>query len=195
MEIKNIKFVKSFSAVSGQEEELGQPQIAIVGRSNVGKSSFINMLAKNKKLAKTSSTPGRTRLINLFSVNGEFLLVDLPGYGFAKATTEEQNKWATMINGYLKTASNLKACVLLLDIRHTPSSKDIEMLNFLLFYNIPVIFVLTKLDKIKKSEVEKNKIMISSALKTGKENLIVISNETGVGRKEIEAKILQIMAK
>ena len=84
---------------------------------------------------------------------------------------------------------------MLLDIRHTPSSKDIEMLNFLVFYNIPIIFVLTKLDKIKKSEVEKNKIMISSALKTGKENLIVISNETGVGRKEIEAKILQIMAK
>ena len=194
MEIKNIKFIKSFSVVSGKEEELDKPQIAIVGRSNVGKSSFINMLASNKKLAKTSSMPGRTRLINLFGVNNEFLLVDLPGYGYAKATTEEQNRWAKMINDYLKSVQNLKACVLLLDIRRTPSEKDLEMLNYLVFYNIPVLFVITKLDKIKKSELEKNKMIIASALKTGKENLIAISSETGEGKKEICDKILQILA-
>ncbi|MBQ7579316.1 MAG: YihA family ribosome biogenesis GTP-binding protein [Clostridia bacterium] len=193
MEVKNIKFLKSLSQTSGKEDELNNAQIAIVGRSNVGKSSFINMLAENKKMAKTSSTPGRTRLINLFSVNDEFLLVDLPGYGYAKATTEEQNKWANMINNYLSTSKNLKACILLLDIRHTPSSKDLEMLNYLVYYNIPVILVATKQDKIKKSEMAKCKLEIAKTLKTGQENIIIISSETGYGKKEICNKILQIL--
>ena len=193
MEIKNIKFIKSLSTINAEEVALEKPQIAIVGRSNVGKSSFINMLAGNKKMAKTSSVPGRTRLINLFDVGGYFLLVDLPGYGYAKATTEEQNKWAKMINEYLSKANRLVACVLLLDIRHTPSQKDLEMLNYLVYYNIPTIFVATKQDKIKRSEMVKCKLEIAKTLKTGQENIIVVSSETGYGKKEICDKLLQIV--
>ena len=195
MEVKNIKFITSLSTIAGAGDILEKPQVAIVGRSNVGKSSFINMLAGNKKLAKTSSMPGRTRLINLFDVGGEFLFVDLPGYGYAKATTAEQNRWASMINEYLSGSPNLAACILLLDIRLKPSAKDLEMLNYLVYYNIPTIFVATKQDKIKRSEMAKNKLVIANALKTGQENILLISSETGYGKTEVCNKILQILKK
>ncbi|MBQ7452918.1 MAG: YihA family ribosome biogenesis GTP-binding protein [Clostridia bacterium] len=191
MQLKNVKFEKSlssFAQFSGDD----LPEVAVVGRSNVGKSSFINMLANNNKLAKTSSEPGRTRLINLFNVNGEFRLVDLPGYGYAKATTEEQNKWAKMIEEYLSQSANLKACVLLVDIRHAPTQKDVQMLNYLVFYNIPVLIVATKLDKIKSSEKRKCVSIIASSLKTGIDNVICVSNDSGKGRDEIVDKILQV---
>ena len=191
MQLKNVKFEKSlssFAQFSGDD----LPEVAVVGRSNVGKSSFINMLANNNKLAKTSSEPGRTRLINLFNVNGEFRLVDLPGYGYAKATTEEQNKWAKMIEEYLSQSANLKACVLLVDIRHAPTQKDVQMLNYLVFYNIPVLIVATKLDKIKSSEKRKCVGIIASSLKTGIDNVICVSNDSGKGRDEIVDKILQV---
>lgn len=194
MKIKNIQFVKSLSNINQYTDEKKLPEIAIVGRSNVGKSSFINMLAGNKKLAKTSATPGRTRLINLFNVDDVFLLVDLPGYGYAKASTDEQNKWAEMIDRYLHESEQLKSVLMLVDIRHKPSEKDEQMLEWLVHYNLPVSIVATKLDKIKKSEKAKCLNIIAQTLKVGVENIIVTSAEKNIGKDAICARIEQILS-
>ena len=193
MKIKNIKFIKSISNINQYNESNKLDEIAIVGRSNVGKSSFINMLAGNKKLAKTSSMPGRTRLINLFSVDDKFVLVDLPGYGYAKASIEEQQKWAKMIEDYLHFSNNLKSVIMLLDIRHKPTIKDEQMLEWLVHYNIPVSIIATKFDKIKKSEKQKCIKEIASTLKIGIDNIIVTSAQTGYGIDEVLNRIEQIL--
>lgn len=190
MDIKNIVFEKSASCVNQIEQTL--PQICVVGRSNVGKSSFINMLARNKKLAKTSQTPGRTRLINVFNVDKTFRLVDLPGYGYAKATTVEINKWAEMINEYI-TSERVNSAILLLDIRHKPTEKDKQMLEFLYSFNFKTIIVATKLDKIKKSEIAGSILKIAQTLKIAQNNIIKTSAETGQGRQEVIDKIYQIL--
>ena len=190
MEIKNIVFEKSASNVA--QIEKGLPEVAVVGRSNVGKSSFINMLARNKKLAKTSSTPGRTRLINLFNVDNSFRLVDLPGYGYARATTEEVNKWAKMINEYVES-DHLSACIMLVDVRHEPTDKDKQMIEWLYSFSVPVILVATKLDKIKKSERAGCALKIARALKVGASDIILTSAETGEGRSEVITKITSVL--
>lgn len=195
MNIKNIRFIKSLSNINQYNDSEKLPEIAIVGRSNVGKSSIINMLAGNKKLAKTSATPGRTRLINLFQADDEFMLVDLPGYGYAKASADEQNKWAAMIEEYLHTSEQLKAVILLVDIRHAPSEKDKQMLEWLVHFNVPVIIVATKVDKIKKSELSKCKQVLARDLKVGVDNIIVTSAQTGVGKNAVLSSISQILGK
>ena len=130
MRLINFKFVKSASKPSEFiVDEL--PQVAIVGRSNVGKSSLINMLANNKKMAKTSSTPGRTRLVNYFDIDGKVYLVDLPGYGFAQASKEIKKEWDRVLDDYFNNTHNLKLVLLLIDSRHLPSELDVMMLNYL----------------------------------------------------------------
>lgn len=193
MIIKNAKFLKSESRVTANYEGFGLPEIAVVGRSNVGKSSFINMLANNKKLAKTSSTPGRTRLVNYFLFNNEFVLVDLPGYGFAKASKAEQSGWENMITSYFAETNNLVGIILLVDIRHTPTVQDKEMLAYLYAYNIPVIIACTKQDKIKRSEMARKVMDISSTLMVGRENIIVTSSETKYGKEQICDKMQQLI--
>lgn len=193
MVIKNAKFLKSESRITANYEGFGLPEIAVVGRSNVGKSSFINMLANNKKLAKTSSTPGRTRLVNYFLFNSEFVLVDLPGYGFAKASKAEQSGWENMITSYFAETNNLVGIILLVDIRHTPTEQDKAMLAYLYAYNIPVIIACTKQDKIKKSEMARKVMDISSTLMVGKENVIVTSSETKYGKDKICDKMQQLI--
>ena len=116
--VKQAKFLKSESKIANNFEGFSLPEIAIVGRSNVGKSSFINGFCNNSKLAKTSSTPGRTRLVNFFEIDSKFVLVDLPGYGFAKAGKQEKDKWESMIDGYFQNSKNLVAVIMLVDIRH-----------------------------------------------------------------------------
>ncbi|MCR5553678.1 MAG: ribosome biogenesis GTP-binding protein YihA/YsxC [bacterium] len=190
MDIVNLKFVQSASSVSQIRNTLSE--VCLVGRSNVGKSSFINMLGRNGKLAKTSKTPGRTRLINLFNADDKFMLVDLPGYGYAKATTAEQNAWAKMINDYL-AANRVKLTIMLVDVRHEPSEKDKQMIEWLYSFNDRVIIIATKVDKIKKSEREKNKLVIARALKVGASDIILSSAETGEGRNTVIDKIYQIL--
>ena len=190
MDIKNLTFVQSASLVSQIKNTLSE--VCLVGRSNVGKSSFINMLGRNGKLAKTSKTPGRTRLINLFNVDNKFMLVDLPGYGYAEASTAEQNAWAKMINDYL-AANRVKLTIMLVDVRHEPSEKDKQMIEWLYSFNDRVIIVATKVDKIKKSEREKNKLVIARALKVGASDIILSSAETGEGRNAVIDKIYQIL--
>ena len=193
MQIKSARFLKSESGVTKNYSGFGVPEIAVVGKSNVGKSSIINMLANQKKLAKASSTPGRTRLVNYFMFNDNFVLVDLPGYGFAKASKSEQNTWESMITGYFAETNFLAGIIMLVDIRHKPSENDINMLNYLYAYNIPVVIVATKQDKIKKSEMAAKIMDISSTLKVAKENIIMTSSETRFGKDKVLAKIEQFI--
>lgn len=149
-------------------------EFVLVGRSNVGKSSFINAISNRKNYAHTSSTPGKTRTINYYLVNKKFYIVDLPGYGYAKASIEEQNNWATFINKYLKTSDMIEEIILIVDIRHKPSEKDCQMFSFIVSATgYEPIVIATKSDKIKKSEVDKNIAVIRETLNATDECEIV----------------------
>ena len=154
MEIKNVKFVTSV-ADSRKMIVDEKYQVAFVGRSNVGKSSLINMLLKHNKLAKTSSTTGRTRLINYFQANDNVYFVDLPGYGFAKASKQEVGGWQSMIEPYLIENEQLKCVCMLVDSRYEPTAQDKQMLKFLNYYQIPFIIIATKCDKLNQSQKSK----------------------------------------
>jgi len=148
--IKQAEFVTSAGLGSAYPERLGA-EIAIVGKSNVGKSSLINSLCNNFHLARTSASPGKTRLINFFKLNREFYLVDLPGYGFAKAPKSEQEKWGRLMEDYLATG-RVDHILMLLDIRHAPTAEDRQMFQWIIYYNVPFTLVATKADKLTKSK-------------------------------------------
>ncbi|MCQ2386870.1 MAG: ribosome biogenesis GTP-binding protein YihA/YsxC [Clostridia bacterium] len=170
-----------------------KPIIAIVGKSNVGKSSLINMLAKNSKLAKTSDTPGRTRLINYFDFDS-FVLADLPGYGYAKVSKEEKEKWGKLLENFLIN-EKIELVISLVDIRHDPTEDDLMMINFMYHYNIPFIIVATKSDKLSKSKIKPQLLNIASRLKVGIDNIIASSSETGQGRSEIFSAVNKVIRK
>lgn len=182
MKIKNATFITSV-ADSGKFYKTNKPIIAVAGKSNVGKSSVINMLAGNGKLARTSVTPGRTRLINYFDF-GEFVLADLPGYGFAKVSKSEKDKWGKLMDDFLKT-EDLALLITLLDIRHDPTAEDFMMLNFLYHYAIPFAPVATKSDKLSKTRVKPAAAKIASAIKVGASDVIACSSVTGAGKDAI----------
>lgn len=184
MRFINAIFVKSASKKTEFIVD-SLPQIAIVGRSNVGKSSLINMLTNNKKMAKTSSTPGRTRLVNYFNINNQFYLVDLPGYGYAKASKAMVGSWDKFMNDYFVENENLKLVLLLLDCRLVPNSLDIQMLDFLAENEIPALVVLTKTDKISRSELNNNINKISSLIRFNKERIISTSANKKQGTEQI----------
>ena len=190
--IKNAVFLKSDSDAATYKS-FNLPEILLLGRSNVGKSSLINMLANNSKLAKVSSTQGKTKLINYFLFNKEFVLVDLPGYGYAETSKVEQQRWSKMINGYIEKTQNLANAILIVDVRHLPSKQDIQMFDYLSFNNIPVTIVATKYDKIKKSERMKKLSDIATALKVGVENIYLISSETSFGKDNLVNRIYQFV--
>ena len=150
--IKKAVFELSAKDFSTKYPDIYLPEIAIAGKSNVGKSSLINFLAQNSKLAYVSKQPGKTRLVNYFRINNAFYLVDLPGYGFAKVSKEEKISWSEMINGYFSASANVRLLIILLDIRHDPSADDIDMINWAINYGIPFLVVLTKADKVAKSK-------------------------------------------
>jgi len=188
MRLINFKFIKSASKPTEFiQDELSQ--VAVVGRSNVGKSSLINMLANNKNMAKTSSAPGRTRLVNYFEVNKEFYLVDLPGYGYAKLSKTEKDSWDSVLGSYFDNAENLKLVLVLLDCRHLPSELDILMLNYLVERDIKYRIVLTKADKLSKSELNNNIKKISDFIRHNKEIMITTSSDKKQGRDEIAKAI------
>ena len=164
----------------------GKAEFLLVGRSNVGKSSFINTLLNQKNLARTSSRPGKTQTLNFYLVNDLFYLVDVPGYGYASVNHEQQKKMGLMIEEYLEKRENLKRTFLLIDIRHKPSEDDVLMYNFLKYYNIPVTIIATKADKISTNKREKYKKIIVDTLKLKEEdNLFIFSSETGLGKESI----------
>lgn len=192
MELKKITFVKSVSDENLLESNL--TEIAVVGKSNVGKSSLINMLANNSKLARSSKDPGRTRLINYFNFDDKFLLVDLPGYGFAKVSKEEQKKWGVILENYLASSSNLKHVFVLIDIRHGAGDHDLAMINYLVHYGIPFSIIATKQDKVNKRDIKDLVLVISQDTKVPVGNIIVSSNENKTGRNEILSRIEQVLA-
>lgn len=189
MQIKSAEFITSIASPSKYGEvalSYDCPEICVVGRSNVGKSSFINCVTGRKKLAKASVTPGRTRLINLFSLNGgELMLVDLPGYGYATAPKAERRKWAELIEGYLRTSQKLLRVFALVDIRHEPTALDKQMLTYLYAYNLPFTVIATKSDKLGKSQISRSVQTISTALTVGRDNIIVFSSEDGTGKDKV----------
>ena len=185
----NVKFIKSASKKSEfVADEL--PQIAIVGRSNVGKSSLINMLTDNSKMAKTSSTPGRTRLVNYFNVNNQFYLVDLPGYGFHKASKNLASAWDSVMNDYFIDNQNLKLVLVLLDCRHTPTDLDKQMLDYLATNELPAVLILTKTDKISRSELNNQIALIAKELRFNKAVIVPTSAEKKQGKERV-AEILK----
>ena len=182
MVIKQAKFITSVA--DGKNFYFTEkPIIAVSGKSNVGKSSLINMLANNSKLARTSVTPGRTRLINYFDF-GEFVLADLPGYGFAKVSKEEKKKWGELLETFL-TTQKIRLLISLVDIRHEPTEDDQLMINYLNFYRIPFVVVATKADKLGKTRIKPSVSSIATALKLGVGNITATSAETGYGKDDV----------
>lgn len=184
MKIATVEFIKS--APSLKDCPAGDlPEIALAGRSNVGKSSFLNKIVNRKKIAKVSNTPGRTQALNYFLINSAFYLVDLPGYGYAKVPLSIRGQWGQAIENYLLKRENLKAVVQLLDIRHTPSSQDVSLYEWLTAHNIPPILVATKADKIPRGQLAKNIKAINNALGLKPGNRpVIFSSQTGQGVDE-----------
>ena len=184
MEINQTEFITSLTEYK-KFPGIGKPEIAFAGRSNVGKSSLLNSLARRKALAKVSATPGKTRMINIFNADGSFFLVDLPGYGFAKVTQQEQERWGKMMSGYFQTSKSLRLTLHLVDIRHEPTRDDVTMNRFLRQTEQPFFVVATKADKISKAQRHKNIALIGRALEVQPWQILPYSSETGEGRKEL----------
>ena len=185
MRIINAKFIKSASKKSEFIFD-DLPQIAIVGRSNVGKSSLINLLTNNSKMAKTSSTPGRTRLVNYFNINNQFYLVDLPGYGYHKASKSIGSNWDAVMNDYFVENEKLKLVFVLLDSRIEPTELDKQMLDYLAEHEIPAVIIMTKTDKISRSELFLNMSKISKEIRFNKDLIVATSALKKQGVERIE---------
>lgn len=192
MEIRQAEFITSL-ADYGPFEGKGLPQIAVVGKSNVGKSTLINKLCNRNKLARTSSTPGKTRLINIFLLNEAFHLVDLPGYGFAKVDKKEKARWGKMMQDYFNQSEELKHVFCLVDIRHEPTEDDKTMNSFLRQMNIPFTVIATKADKISRGARSKNLAPICRALLVQPWEIICFSGENGTGRPELLERIEKVL--
>ena len=173
MKVNKAEF--TISAVSPAQYPDGDlPEIALSGRSNVGKSSFINTLLNRKNLARTSGKPGKTQLLNFFNIDDKLRFVDVPGYGYAKVSKTERAKWGKMIEEYLTSRENLRAVVSLVDFRHEPSADDVQMYEFLKYYEIPVIVVATKADKIPRGKWNKNESVIKKKLDFDKDDDFIV---------------------
>lgn len=193
MKVTNAEIV--ISAVSQKQYPNDQlPEIALAGRSNVGKSSFINKLIQRKNLARTSSKPGKTQTLNFYKINDMFYFVDVPGYGYAKVSKTEREKWGIMMEEYFAMRDTLRACVMITDIRHEPTSNDVTMYNFLKHYELPVIVIATKLDKVTKGKRAKHikQIYQGLSIEAG-DALIPFSAETGEGKEDAWQAIRQFI--
>lgn len=190
MKIKQAEF-KDSAYTAEQYSPSGLPEIAIVGRSNSGKSSLINKICNNRKLARVSSEPGKTRSVNFFEINREFMLVDLPGYGFAKRGAQEKESWGRLVEGYFAASENLLHLLLLCDIRHDPSEGDLAMVNWLRYYDIPFTLIATKCDKIAKSKRRGYVDKLVAAL--GAASGIAFSALDGTGKEDVLDRVSQII--
>ena len=189
MKILDVKL--TISAVrKSQFPEDRKSEFLLVGRSNVGKSSFINTLINRKNFARTSSIPGKTQTLNFYLINDYFYIVDAPGYGYAKVNKQLKNKFGLIMEDYLEGRENLKMVFMLVDFRHKPTEDDILMYKYLKHYNIPVSIICTKLDKVKKNAHEKQLNLISKTLEIPKEELILFSSVTKTGKQETYSKII-----
>lgn len=189
MKINTVELV--ISAVrESQYPDDAKKEFLLIGRSNVGKSSFINTMINRKNFARTSATPGKTQTLNFYKINDEFYLVDAPGYGFAKVRNSLKKKFGLIIENYLKCRQNLEEVFLLIDFRHKPTEDDCLMYNYLKYYNIPVTIICTKVDKVSKSNHQKNKNAVIKELGLeNDENLILFSTITKIGKEDVYNKI------
>lgn len=193
MKIKSVELVISAMRKDQYPDE-GIPEIAFVGRSNVGKSSAINTLLERRSLARVSQNPGKTRTINFYNINREFYFVDLPGYGYAKTSKEDRKHWGTVMQEYFENSHNLKHIFLLLDIRHEPKQDDVLMYKYACHYNIPVTIIATKADKISRGAYQKSFAAITKKLDYHGEKILPISSLKKTGKEKIWEYIIYILA-
>lgn len=185
MVIKNVN-LETVCGITSTIPDNEHMEIAFAGKSNVGKSSLINALMNRKSLARTSAQPGKTQTINFYNINDELYFVDLPGYGYAKVSEAEKEKWGKMIENYLHKSKMLKAVFLLIDIRHEPSANDRNMYEWILYQGYKPIIIATKLDKINRSQVQKHVKMLKTGLNVEKDTIVIpFSAQTKQGREEI----------
>ena len=193
--IRNVEFIGGMAEKHGWRPESSLPEVAFAGRSNVGKSSLLNTLVRRKSFARVSRTPGRTREINFFRINNTFVLVDLPGYGYARISKEKKAGWRPMIESYLRRTTQLRGIVLLLDIRREPSEDDRAMLDFLAELEVPTIVALTKADKLNKAGARERTTEISRSLALEADQVVQFSAQSGEGRLELLQAIMQLVEK
>ncbi|GEO57356.1 ribosome biogenesis GTP-binding protein YihA/YsxC [Companilactobacillus bobalius] len=185
MQVNNVSM--NLSAVSSKQyPSEGYPEIALLGRSNVGKSSLINTLINRKSFARTSSTPGKTQTLNFYNIEDQLYLVDVPGYGFAKVSKKQREEFGVMIEEYLTTRDVLKGVVILVDGRHQPSEDDISMYQFVSYYHIPTLIVATKMDKVKGNQWNKTISQVKKAMQINQtDDLQLFSSDTKYGKEEV----------
>lgn len=183
--IRSLEFIGGMASLGGWRPPSELPEVAFAGRSNVGKSSLLNRLINRKKFARVSNTPGRTREVNFFRVNDRFVLVDLPGYGYARISKEKRAEWKPLIESYLRGSPQLRGIVQLLDVRHDPTNDDRQMLDFLGELGVPTIIVLTKIDKLRASERKKRLVELAASLGLDDDQMIPFSAVTGEGRDDL----------
>src|ERR1700686_2651969 len=193
--IRNVEFLGGMAERHGWRPESSLPEVAFGGRSNVGKSSLLNSLVRRKSFARVSRTPGRTREINFFRINNTFVLVDLPGYGYARVSKEKKAEWKPLIESYLRRTTQLRGIVLLLDIRREPSDDDRAMLDFLAEMGVPTIVALTKAEKLTKADAREKVAGVSRMLALEPDQVIQFSAQSGEGRVELLEAITQLVEK
>ena len=191
--IRDLKFVGGMASAEGWRPETTLPEVAFAGRSNVGKSSLLNKLVRRKAFARVSKTPGRTREINFFEVNGAFILADLPGYGYARISKERKAEWKPLIEGYLTKSPNLRGIVQLIDARHDPTEDDLGMLDFLADLGLPTIIAVTKVDKLNAREKAERLAAFGKVLGVDPEQIIPFSSVTGAGRDELAEALVSLL--
>lgn len=190
--IRDLRFLGPMATVDGWRPETSLPQIAFAGRSNVGKSSLLNRLVRRKAFARVSNTPGRTREINFFEVNHQFVFVDLPGYGYARISKERRAEWRPLIEGYLRRTPHLRGVVQLIDIRREPTEDDLQMLEFLSEIGAPTIIAITKVDKLSRAAAETRVRELTASLGLDPDQVIPFSAITGLGRDELASAIVSL---
>ena len=190
--IRELRFLGPMASADGWRPDNALPEIAFAGRSNVGKSSLLNRLVHRKAFARVSRTPGRTREINFFEVNRRFVLVDLPGYGYAKISKERRAEWRPLIEGYLRRSASLRGVVQLIDVRRDPSDDDLQMLDFLSDLGMPTIVAITKVDKLSPTARGALIAELTASFGLAAEQIIPFSAHTGAGRDELAAAIVAL---
>ncbi|MFN5583369.1 ribosome biogenesis GTP-binding protein YihA/YsxC [Gemmatimonas sp.] len=192
--IRHLDYLGPMAKQGGWRPDSMLPEIAFVGRSNVGKSSLLNKLMKRKAFARVSNTPGRTREIHFFDVNREFVLADLPGYGYARISKERKAEWRPLIEGYLKDSTKLWGVVQLLDVRHDPTDDDHTMLDFLADLGVPTIIAVTKVDKLPRPQMRERVEHLAKYLGLDPDQIVPFSAKTGEGRDDLASALVQLLA-
>jgi GTP-binding protein len=191
--VRQLEFLGGMATAGGWRPEVTLPEVAFAGRSNVGKSSLLTVLLRRRKAARVSRTPGRTREINFFKINDAFVLVDLPGYGYARIAKERRAEWRPLIEGYLNTSPQLRGLVLLLDARRDPSDDDRAMLEFLAERETPVLVAITKMDKFGTGAGQERVREIAKTLGLEESQVLPVSSVTGLGRDDLAAAVMSLV--